>query len=183
MVPAGYLYKRVAKRPDWLAQAAVVEDVYSISRCISGDFADYVDHWRHNACWLFDTPDIMHEIADAEGVSLVGATLFYYEVYEQQFDETSQSWSAVFKCEPPPPVRPPPASILKGFDVNCASRGNQPECSPLSCNGLCSELPVNEHCLFATLDEARQALEQGRFDKSEPGPFRIYGVYTLTGAD
>lgn len=179
MIPAGYLYKRISVRPDWLAAAQTVEDVYSISRCISDAFADYDGHWRHNGAWLFDEPAIMHEIAREAGVTLDDTMLFYYEVYEQEFDEGTRAWSPIVLKDFPMRVVVPDVKVLHGFDVNCASQRNLPECSPLSCNLLCAELPVNRHCLLATLDEARQALEQGRFDRSEPGPFRIYAVYTL----
>ena len=41
MKPAGYMAKRVAKKPEgWLGERVV--DVYSVSGCISKDFADYV---------------------------------------------------------------------------------------------------------------------------------------------
>jgi hypothetical protein len=41
MIPVGYMAKRVFKKPDWL-QATQVVDIYSVSGCISQDFADYL---------------------------------------------------------------------------------------------------------------------------------------------
>jgi hypothetical protein len=179
MIPAGYLYKRVAARPDWLREARHVEDIYSISRCISDDFADYSSHWLHNGAWLFDDPAIMEALAHAEGIALDGAQLFYYEIHDHEFNEDTSAWSPLALKDFPMRVVVPAAKALHGFDVNCASQRNLPECSPLSCNALGTELAVNRHCLMETLEAARAALEQGRFDRSEPGPFRIYAVYTV----
>src|SRR5215472_12261305 len=50
MGPAGYMAKQVVKKPDWL-HAAQVEDIYSVSGCISPDFADCIHHWKHNGYW------------------------------------------------------------------------------------------------------------------------------------
>jgi len=66
-----------------------------------------------------------------------------------------------------------------GFDVVSFSQQNSPECSPLSCNALAQSTPVNRHCLLATFEDAVTALEAGRFDNSEPGPFRIFAVYSV----
>jgi hypothetical protein len=45
MVSAGYLAKRVAERPNWLP-AARVSSIYSVSGCISHNFADYIGFWQ-----------------------------------------------------------------------------------------------------------------------------------------
>ena len=68
---------------------------------------------------------------------------------------------------------------LEGFDVATLSRHNKAECSPLSCNSLAKTIPTNEHCLIPTFEEAKDKLEQGLFDNSEPGPFRIVSVYSV----
>jgi hypothetical protein len=47
MTPAGYMAKRVCMKPDYL-KAGQVADIYSVSGCVSSDFADYIDHWKHN---------------------------------------------------------------------------------------------------------------------------------------
>jgi hypothetical protein len=36
-----------------------------------------------------------------------------------------------------------------------------------------------DYCLIRTFEEARNALEAGKFDDSEPGPFRVSAVYRL----
>ena len=86
MIPVGYMYKSIASRPDWLKTDRVA-DIYSLSGCISSHFADYINYWKHNGYWLFNSPQAMEEIAREAGISLSDKTLFYYEVYEQQFDQ------------------------------------------------------------------------------------------------
>src|SRR3954464_15313648 len=98
MIPVGYMYKRVAALPDWLKAENVV-DVYSLSHCISDDFADYMHYWKHNGYWLFNSPQAIEAIATKENIDLSGATLFYYEAYEYEFDENAKAWAA-FKAEP-----------------------------------------------------------------------------------
>jgi len=179
MIPPGYLYKQVARRPEWL-KAAQVNDIYSLSGCVSEDFTDYVNYWKHNGYWLFDSPDIISEIVQEASLSLERQKLFYYEAYELQYDEDAQSWLQ-FKPESSftTGVVVPARRKLEGFDVTSFSLGNVPECSPLSCNGQAEHLITNEHCLFESFDEAKAAIELGKFDSCEPGPYRIIAVYSV----
>ena len=179
MISAGYMLKHVARRPGWL-NAPNVDDVYSLSGHVSQNFADYIRFWKHNGYWLFDSPAVMKEIARDNTIDLAGAALFYYEVFEEEFDEDAKAWRAFApEASLPTNVEQPKSAQLQGYDVATFWARTSPECSPLSCNGLAQNLPVNRHCLFASLDEACQALRDGNFDKSEPGPFRIFAVYTV----
>jgi hypothetical protein len=180
--PAGYLAKKIGARPDWLASTCVT-DIYSISGCISEAFADYVSFWKHNGFWLFDTPATIEDVARQAGVSLDGCTLFYYEAYEREFDREAREWNSFGpEKEFPVDVQRPREPVLQGFDVATFLMRNVPECSPLSCNGLAAEMVVNEHCLFATLDDAIAAIESGRFEHGEPGPLRVFAVYKIQPA-
>ena len=177
MVPAGYLAKRVAKRPDFLL-APQVTDIYSVSGCISEMFDNYFDHWKHNGFWLFDTPEVIKSIAVEDSIDLAGTSLFYYEVYENEFDGN------VWRSYTPDPsfktsVVVPSEKHLEGFDVVTFYCGNVPECSPLSCNHLAQEISTNVHCLFQSFNEAESHLTNGSFSNSEPGPYRIFSVYLV----
>jgi hypothetical protein len=179
MIPAGYLSKKVVINPDWLNSAGIT-DICSLSSCVSKNFADYINFWKHNGHWLFDSPAVIDAIAREYGIDISGTTLFYYEVYELEFDEHSKVWTTYapelsFVTD----VLAPPEKNLMGFDVVTFYARTSPECSPLSCNYLAHGISVNEHCLFRTLDEAKNALESGFFENSERGPFRIFGVYSL----
>jgi len=179
MIPAGYMAKRIATRPDWL-QADHVVDVYSVSHCVSNDFANYINYWKHNGYWLFDSPEIMRELANEHSLDLTSTTLFYYEIHEREYDEQEQSWKP-FGPQPSftTAIVQPKYSHLEGYDVVTFSVHTNPECSPLSCNSLASEVETNEHCLLSSFEEAKQLLEEGKLDHSEAGPYRIFAVYSV----
>ncbi len=50
---------------------------------------------------------------------------------------------------------------------------------PTSCNSLANEILTNAHCLLPDFDIAKRLVETGKFKDSEPGPYRIFAVYTL----
>lgn len=177
-IPVGYLYKKIVLKPDWLA--ANVDDICSVSGCVSENFTDYINYWLHNGYWLFDSPQIMQQIAQKEALDISSMQLHFYEAYTLAYDEHEKQW---ISFEPDASfitnIQIPQKKQLLGFDVVTFSGGNIPECSPLSCNHLAAEIAVNRHCLFDRFEDAKQALEQGVFDNSEPGPFRIYAVYQV----
>jgi len=183
MIPAGYLYKRVACKPPWL-KAAGVDDIYSVSGCISEDFIDWLEYWQHNGFWLFNAPDIMVNIAEEQGVSLNDLSLFFYRVSEKQWHDEEAVWrphqpDAAFLTD----VVVPAHSQVEGYDVVSIYAGNACECSPLSCNGLATTLAVNRHCLLPTYDAAKQLLESGAFHHCEPGPYRIFEVHSISNVN
>ena len=174
MVPAGYMAKRVCEKPDWL-KAPQVNDIYSVSGCISEQFADYVNYWKHNGYWFFDTPEVISELAQQKSISLNGASLFYYEVHELEFDgRTWYPFSPELSLQTN--VLVPAKKKFEGFDV---VTGTSPGCSPLSCNGLAQNFETNEYCLIGSFKEAEDGLNGGDLLKGEPGPYRIFSVYSL----
>jgi hypothetical protein len=183
MIPVGYKYIKVALARDLGDYLhASTKDVYSVCGCISRDFTHYIDYWKHNDYWLFDTPAPMEEIAASESLDLSSMTLFYYEVYEEEYNDNTHIWETIQfgKCAAmPPSVVFPREKRLEGFDVVSFTLHTSPEHSPLSCNGLDKKIPVNQHCLFDTFEEAKNALESGLFTNCEPGPYRIFAVYTV----
>ena len=179
MIPAGYMAKFVAEHPDWL-EAAGVDDIYSVSGCVSSYFANYYDAWKHNGFWLFDSIDLIRQVASEKAIDLKDARFFYYELYETQFDDDDKEEEIQVSDLPfATNVSVPAHKSLAGYDVVNFSGGAGPECSPLSCNGLAKEHEVNRHCLLSSLDEAISLLRNGAFRSSEPGPYRIFSVYSL----
>jgi hypothetical protein len=177
MIPAGYLAKRVSVKPDWL-EVSQVTDIYSVSGCVSKMFTDYVEYWKHNGFWMFDSPEVIETLAQENSIDLAGTTLFYYEVYEKEFD--GGTWHPHVPDESfGTNVVLPLDKQLEGFDVVTFSCRNLPECSPLSCNYLAREIPTNSHCLFRSFEEAEGNVTKGRFKDSEPGPYRIFSVYSV----
>lgn len=155
-----------------------VADVYSVSGHVSEDFADYIPYWKHNGYWLFDSPEVIRAVAQAHSIQLEGTSLFYYDVYEMEFD--GKIWSR-YEAESslPTNVVPPQEKVLEGFDVVTFYAKNAPECSPLSCNGMAGEIRTNQHCLLESFDEAYDRLNGGAFNNAEPGPYRIFAVYSV----
>lgn len=153
MVPAGYMAKRVVARPNWLPVERV-SSIYSVSGCMSEHFADYINFWKHNGYWLFNSPDVIVEVAREHAVDLADTMLFFYEVHELQFN--AGEWTA-FEPEPSfgTNVCVPDAKVLEGFDVVTFSLQNSPECSPLSCCALASDVETNTRCLLRSFEEAR----------------------------
>lgn len=77
----------------------------------------------------------------------------------------------------------PEAKVLEGYDVVTFYVQTSPECSPLSCNSLAAEVETNTGCLLQSFEQARTLLENGTFNDSEPGPHRIFAVYSVAWPD
>ena len=173
------MYKRIRATPQWLDAPHVV-DVYSLSSHVSEDFVDYINYWRHNGYWLFDSPATIHALAEEHSIPLDGLKLFYFEAHDLQYDDASGVWvtfeaDSSFETQ----IQPPGTCTLEGFDVVTFSMGASPECSPLSCNCVATQVATNTHCLFPTFEAAIRAIEEGCFKNTEPGPYRVVGVYSV----
>lgn len=176
MTPAGYMAKRV-KAPEGFHPDGVL-DVYSLSSCVNDNFADCIPYWKHNGYWLFDSPEIIQAVAHDNYIQLQGTSLFYYEVYEKEFD--GQNWLPYHpEASFPTNVLVPSEKTLEGFDVVTFFARSSPECSPLSCNGMAGEIRTNEHCLLVSFEDAYEKLSVGAFNQAEPGPYRIFAVYSV----
>lgn len=179
MIPAGYIAKKIAKRPDWLKSDSV-EDIFSVSGCISQDFSDDSNHGKQNKYWFFDSPDIIQEILLKEGKGSDQFTMLYYELYEKEFNQKTKKWESCRGEESfGYSVKIPMNKSCMGYDIVAYSVGTSHECSLLSCNHLAEEIPVNKHCLVDTLEGAIHIVERLDDFKAEPGPYRIIGVYRV----
>jgi hypothetical protein len=179
MIPMGYMAKRNLQPPSALGLAGVI-DIYSVNDCVNDNFADYVDYWKHNGYWFFDSPEIICQLAQENSIDLKGTKLFYYEVHELEFD--GQTWRPFTPwTDLPMNVRKPGAKYLEGFDVITVWAENSPcpEHSPLSCNGIAKELRTNFRCLFETFEEAEGSISRGGFANCEPEKLRIVAVFSL----
>ncbi len=178
MIAAGYIFKTVISRPAWL-HAEDVSDLFSVSSCFSKDFTDCVSDAGRNEYWLFSRPADMAAIIASESISSANLKLFYFELYELEFDEEEKVWVPFEAPALETPIEPPKSARLEGFDVASITILGGAECSPLSCNHLAEKTSVNEHCLFTSFEDAKSALEADLFNACEPGPYRIFAVYTV----
>jgi hypothetical protein len=142
MIPAGYMYKQIVAQPEWLNCTNVIK-IYSVSGCVSKDFADYIPYWKHNKYWFFNNLDDMDNIINEQKITNEFELLFY-ELYEKEFDEEEQAWEE-FQGEGSfgYDVKSPAHKDFLGFDIVSYSVGTSHDCSPLSCNWLCREADVN----------------------------------------
>ncbi|KAA8998227.1 hypothetical protein FJU30_17045 [Affinibrenneria salicis] len=178
MIPLGYMAKIIAPRPAWL-KAAQVEAIYSMSACVSADFTEWVNCWRHNGYWLFDSPAIIDEIVRERRIDPASLTWLYYEGSEKEFDERRGWISYEPAAEFPLAVDIPVRKSLMGYDIVTCTCGHSAECSPLSCNHLAEEVKVNAWCLLDSADTARTLITSGGLAGCEPGPYRIVAVYRI----
>lgn len=158
-----------------------MNDIYSVSDCVNDTLADYSNGWKHNGFWMFDSVADIQTAAVANEIDMQDAMLFFYEAYESEFDGDDRppiSPEAPFETQ----VSIPPIKHLEGFDVVTFCDGPNSH-SPLSCNGVAADIKTNQHCLLESLDEAFAAIEGDAFGQCEPGPYRIYAVYSVPWPD
>lgn len=160
-------------------------EVCSVSSCVNDDVVDLQKVWRHNRYGVASNPSLLSSMALEIGTDVRGATLFYYEVYEEELE--SDGWTfepANWRPLSPLPsvsadtevLRPPPLGAkLIGYDVVVSN--DFLEHSPLSCNGVAAHVPVNQSCLFDTFQAAKDAIDAGAFGGGcEDGIYRIFSV-------
>lgn len=180
MIPLGYKLKRLGPPPEGFGVPGL-RAIHAVASCIAPDAVDLDPLWRHNGWWFFDSPALARDAArDADPA---GLTLLYCEAFEEEYDADRRIWQRFAPASGGAAVAPPEGAVLSGYDVvSFWNREGPPGCSPLSCNALGAEVRVNRFCLFATLAEARAALNSGLFAHAEPGPYRIIAVHTLAAA-
>jgi hypothetical protein len=183
-IPAGYMAKFVTSRPEWL-DAERVRDLYSLSDHGSKNFESSIEDWQEgevepsNGYRLYDSPGLIRELAGTHRVDLADSTLFYYELYGLEYDEDDARWYPFEPSFRSSGVVVPSLKRLEGYDVVAFFDGEVPACSPLFCNRVANAVETNEHCLLPSLKRARQLLSEGAFDETEPGPFRIFAVFSV----
>lgn len=183
VIPAGYMAKRICKPPDALGLPAHIIDICSVSSCVNDDFYDgFVDSWKHNDFWFFDSPEFIHLVAIEHSIDLARTRLFYYEVFDQEFDRAA-GWRSLTPSRFGLGVNAtePVKRRLEGYDVTSSWVENcpDPSHSPLSCNGLAKEIQTNEHCLFDSFEQTKASIDRREFEGGEPGTLRIIAVYSV----
>jgi hypothetical protein len=173
MIPTliGYFPKCTKKRPDWL-NVAGVEEVCSVSTCVSNAPDAWIDQWRHNEMWVYDTPELAWSVVPE--ALRQEFDLYAYEMFPVVFDNGRQQAFQI----PLIHVLPLP-SLLEplGYDVVSRSCGTSFECSPLSCNHMAEHVAVTRHCLVADPDTAFRLAREFEAGGCEPGPYYVVKVW------
>jgi hypothetical protein len=173
---AGYFAKGVDPQPEWLAwvERLDIVGVCSVSDCINDTPHDWVDRWLHNSLGLFNEPEQARSVLTAADGPM---QVFAYRVSTIRFVNGSpQPWTWPDDAHP---VDVPSDYRSLGFDAVHKHMDSILgfECSPLSCNGLAKEWPVNRYCLLDDLEIALRAAVQFSIDQPEPGMYYVAEVF------
>lgn len=138
----GYFPKRRTSNPGWLIPESV-EEIASVSNCITKEPAKWIGYWRHNEMFVFDTPELaLSVVADEERE---GFEIHTYAIFPVQYVKGRQT---SFELPALSPQTLPDDYEFLGYDVVSRSCGSTFECSPLSCNGYAEQVAVNRWCLL-----------------------------------
>ena len=173
MIPTliGYFPKRTMKHPDWL-KAAGVEEICSVSGCISEAPDGWIDHWRHNEMGAYDSSDLAWSVLPESARGEFD--LYAHKMFPVEFAQGKQCPFSIPSLD----VQPLPASFeLLGYDAVSRSGGSSFDCSPLSCNYMAEHVRVNHHCLVDDVETAFRLASEFEAGGGEPGPYYVVEVW------
>lgn len=172
LVSAGYFPKRTLRRPDWL-KAPSVDEICSVSTCMSPGPEDWVGEWKHNALGWYDSPELAWAVVQAHAEAF---EVFAYALAPVVFAAGEQRPLAV----PSLAISERPSSYEAiGFDAVSRSVSDFFECSPLSCNNLAAEVTVNRYCLIDSVNDAMAAAQRFSREQPEPGDYYVIQVWRV----
>ena len=173
MIDAGYFLKRIEPKPEGLRLTGVRE-ICSGSHCISSAPENWIDAWLHNDLGWFNRIDDASSVVRSE--QRADFRLFAYRILPEVFTAVGRLAISLPENVKPEPIGPEFRSL--GFDSVNKSMDSVLgfECSPLSCNSMAEGIGVNEHCLFATLDDAIAGAERFALEQPEPGNYFVIEV-------
>lgn len=172
----GYFPKKTARPDDWFGETCV-EEICSVSNCISRGPDNWIELWKHNTTWwLFDTGEVAWEVVK-EDCHLYD--MYAYRLLPVVFDGTHAS-VIVVNSEATGDLSDyeflgyDPVSKEEGV----AGFGH----SPLSCNAGFKSYQVNRFCLLDDLDTAWRITGEIACDSKEkhtwePGPYCLCEVH------
>ena len=181
----GYLPKQFTKaKGDISAPSfAGVEEICSVSECLAKSPTDWVNKWVHNTeTWLFDTPEAAWSVVPAAEQERY--RLYAYRLLPTLFHDSGEETE-----HPLPELTAVPIAdgfSRLGYDAVVRDVGktegelNFPPsfgCSPLSCNYMAAEYPVNRYCLVDDLDTAIPMARNFATGNCEPGAYCVVEVW------
>jgi hypothetical protein len=157
-------------------------EIASVSECLSKRASEWVKQWDFNRATCWNT--------EAQAWSLVpDASKGAYGALPLLFGKTGIATPVTLDELFPkelPDLPPEPAPFLYrgiGYDIverNPAMGSLGFGCSPLSCNGMAENLPVNDFCLLDELETALAAAQRFGIEQPEPGPYVVIEVLAKT---
>jgi hypothetical protein len=167
----GFFPKITAPRPAWL-QVEAVEEIASVSHCISDAPNAWITSWKHNELGFYDTEELARSVVRSDSVDY---DLYAYELFPLSWlDHQVEALEQIASSG----VLPADYAFL-GYHIVTKSSSDFFECSPLSCNGVASEFATNRSCLIDDERQAYQAVRamSGPGSGVEPGPYYLFKVY------
>jgi hypothetical protein len=149
-----------------------VQEICSVSECISKGPANWIQRWTHNTLGLYNSEE--------KAVSVIDDASWRYDLYAYElfpFSCLDQEQTAIELTHDIGQV--PTGYEFLGYDIVSRSSSDFFECSPLSCNHAASAYVTNAHCLIDDEADAYQALlSMSKPDSGvEPGPYYLFRVY------
>jgi hypothetical protein len=193
----GYFPRHPVPGPQGLSPGGV-ERVCSLGHYVSDGPANWIDQWRHNEMWFYDSEELVRKvIAEAIQIHLEpdperdppwqvrltrerGAEFEYfaYKLFPVSFTEGKPETFPV----PVLKVAPLAEDYQRlGYDAVNKTGCAHFECSPLCCNGMSEEIPVNRWCLIDEQERAFAVANYFSVRKPEPGPYFVVEVWRKTG--
>ena len=165
----GYFAKRRTAKPTFLDAPNVIE-ICSVSPCIAAPPDGWIEHWTHNDWFVYNSPDEARRVAKNDLES--DFAIYAYRLLPVAFAEDMEPLEITVS-----PTALPEHFEPLGFDV--VSRDMTPmfECSPLSCNSMAPEAPINEYCLLSSLEEAEKFARRCAKEQPEPGTYFVVEVW------
>jgi len=170
----GFFVKATQTNPEWL-KVPSVQEICSVSECISPAPSNWIQRWQHNALGFYDSEPIALSIIEGNPQRY---DLYAYELFPVRCQDGSAETFAIDLAI----GSIPPDYAFLGYDIVTRSSSDFFECSPLSCNYAAQDNPVNVYCLLDDEDQAYQAmLEMSKpGSRVEPGPYYLFKVYRKT---
>lgn len=165
----GYFAKQRTPRPPDLDVPANVMEIASVSGCIAHQPDEWIQQWKHNDWFVFDSPDVALSVASG----LHDVRVYAYSVLPVVFTPVGDESLAITGVAPQPLSE---RFTLLGYDVASRSVTPEFECSPLSCNEMARETNVNEFCLLESIEAARIFAQRCAKEQPERGDYFVVAV-------
>lgn len=145
--------------------------IASVSECIAKRPRGWIDLWTHNDWGFYDTFELAEEALGYVAVPFDWPVMAY-ALLPIEFGEREVPLEVVSTAVPQLG-----GSERLGWDVVSKDFSSYFECSPLSCNGMASEVAVNELCLLKTREEAIAFARRCAREQPEPGRYFVVEVW------
>ena len=172
----GYARRPIRVAHEGLAKTPA-ELICSVTTCGSTYSPGKYERHEFNSSGWYDTPELAARDAGDAPDHASFAYALHPLVWGPDGCSVTTGQDFLLQGRGVPQVLPRAGYELIGYDVIVASPVHGLGCSPLSCNVMADEHPVNRYCLIDTWDDAVAAAAAFGRDSPEPGPFVIVGVF------